>query len=79
MTNYSQDSEFSGMHLFSQLVNLPPGVAEDDGLSDRHGFIEIAKRVQFSFLLFDGDINRDLDDIFRGLINENKTHGGTAD
>merc|ERR1719341_2146383 len=38
--------EVALVHLLSQPVHLPPGVAEDDGLGDGEGLIEIAQGVQ---------------------------------
>ena len=44
------------MHLLSEPVDLPPGVAEDDSLGDRDGLVEIAERVELPLFLFDGNI-----------------------
>ncbi len=44
------------MHLLSQPVDLPPRVAEDNGLSDSDGLVEIAKGVKLPFLLLDSDV-----------------------
>ena len=41
------------MHLLRQPVDLPPRVAEDDGLRDRDGLVKIAKRVEFPIFLLD--------------------------
>ena len=42
-------------HLLRQPVDLTPCVAEDDGLSDGEGVVEIAKGVELPILLLDGD------------------------
>lgn len=44
------------MHLLSEPVDLPPCVAENDGLGDGDGLVEIAERVELPLLLLDGDV-----------------------
>lgn len=55
------------MHLLRQPINLPPRVAEDDGLGDGNGLIQIAQRVELPFLLLNGDVEL-LDTFKRQLI-----------
>ena len=40
------------MHLVSQPIDLPACIAEDDGLSNRHRLIQIAKRIKLPLFLF---------------------------
>lgn len=54
------------MHLLGEPVDLPPGVAEDDGLGDGDGLVQIAERVQLPLLLLDGDV--ELLDTFKGQL-----------
>merc|ERR1719234_1549646 len=44
------------VHLLGQPVHLPPGVAEDDGLGDGEGLVEVAEGVQLPLLALDGDV-----------------------
>lgn len=67
-----RDGEVSLAHLISEPVDLPAGVAEDDGLCDRQRFIEIAKRFELPFLF--GDVHVELLDTLKGkllLLHEN--------
>lgn len=46
----SRDSKVPRVHLFCQPVNLPPGVEEDDCLSDCQSLVQVAQRVQLPLL-----------------------------
>lgn len=46
----SGDGEVSGVHLLGQPVHFPPGVDEDDGLSDGQGLVQVTQRVQLPLL-----------------------------
>ena len=54
------------MHLLSEPVDLPPGVAKDNGLSDGNGLVEIAERVKLPLFLLDSNI--ELLDTFKGQL-----------
>ena len=49
------DGELSSLELFGEPIDLSSGVAEDDGLGDGDGLVEIGESVQFPLLLLDGD------------------------
>ena len=53
---HGRDSEVSLVHFLGEPINLPPGVAEDDGLGDGQSLVEVAEGVQFPFLALDGDV-----------------------
>lgn len=55
-TYHGRDSEFAGVHLLGEPVDLPPGVTEDDSLGDGDGLVEIAESVKLPFLLLDGNV-----------------------
>ena len=65
-TNHSWNSEFAGVHLLSQPVDLPPGVAENDSLGDGDSLVEITESVEFPFLLLNRDI--ELLDTFKSQL-----------
>ena len=44
------------MHLLSQPVHLPPGVAENDSLGDSNGLVQITQGVQLPFLFLNRDV-----------------------
>ena len=46
-THNGRHSEVSSVHLLSQPFDLPAGVAENDGLGDCQGLVQIAEGVQF--------------------------------
>lgn len=50
------DSEVASRELVGEPVNLSTGIAEDDGLRDRDGFVEIGERVELPVFLFDSNI-----------------------
>lgn len=65
------------MHLLSQPVDLPPGIAEDDSLGNGNCLVKIAEGVKLPLLLFDGDV--ELLDTLEGqliALDEN-SHGIT--
>lgn len=61
-----RDGELASPHLLSQIVDLPAGVAEDDGLGDVQSVVEIAEGVELPVLLL--DINVELADTFQGQL-----------
>lgn len=65
------------MELLGQPIDLPPRVAEDNGLSDRDGLIQIAQRVQLPLLLLDRDIEL-LNTFQRQLVPLDKDPHGVA-
>ena len=44
------------MHFFSEPIDLPTGVAENDGLGDSKSLVQIAQSVQLPFLALNRDI-----------------------
>lgn len=50
---HSRHGEVSLVHLLGKPVDFPARVAENDGLSDAQGIVQIAKGVQFPFFTFD--------------------------
>jgi len=56
ITVHSGDGKLTGMHLLRQPIDLPSRVAEDDGLGNRHRFVQVTECVQLPFFLLDGDI-----------------------
>ncbi|GAO51261.1 hypothetical protein G7K_5367-t1 [Saitoella complicata NRRL Y-17804] len=72
VTVHSGDSEVTGSELLGKPVDLSAGVAEDDGLSDGNGLVQVAKGVELPVLLLNGDV--ELLDTFEGklvLLDEN--------
>lgn len=63
-TVHAGDGMVSLGHLLGELVDLPTGVTEDDGLDDAEGVVEIAEGVKLELLLV--DINVELLDTFKG-------------
>ena len=55
-TDHRRDSKFAAMHLFGEPINLPSGVAENNGLGDSDCLTEIAKNVEFLFFIFDSNV-----------------------
>lgn len=53
---HGRDSELAGSQLLGQPVDLSAGVAEDDGLGDGDGLVEIAEGVQLPLLLLNGNV-----------------------
>lgn len=60
------DGEVTLGELLGEGVDLPAGVAEDDGLGDGDGLVEIAEGVELPVLLLDGDV--ELLDTFEGKL-----------
>ena len=50
------DGEIPGVHFFSEPIDLPTGVAENDGLGDGKSLVQIAQSVQLPFLALNRDI-----------------------
>ncbi len=44
------------MHLFGEPVDLAAGVAENDGLGDGDGLVQIAEGVELPLFLLDGNV-----------------------
>jgi len=63
---HGRHGEFTRGELFREPVDFPAGVAEDDGLGDRDGFIKIRECIEFPFLLLDGNV--ELLDTFEGKL-----------
>merc|ERR1719398_52495 len=59
-------SEVPLVHLLSQPVDLAPGVAEDDRLSDGEGLVQVTQRVQLPLLPLNGDV--ELADTLEGQL-----------
>ena len=66
ITMHGRDGEVTSGQLVCEPVYLPPRVAENDGLSDGHGFIQIRQGVQFPVFLLDGNV--ELLDTFKGKL-----------
>lgn len=64
VTVHGGNGELSCGQLFSQPVDLSSGRAEDDGLGNGEGLVQIAQGVELPVLLFDGDV--ELSDTFQG-------------
>lgn len=56
VTVHSRDSEVTGSELVGKPVDLSAGVAEDNGLGDGDGLVEIRQGVELPLLLLDGDV-----------------------
>jgi hypothetical protein len=77
LTHHGGDCELAGVHLLSEPVDLPPGVAEDDSLGNGDSLVEIAKGVEFPLLLLNSDV--ELLDTFEGqLITLDKDADGVT-
>jgi hypothetical protein len=76
-------SEVTLTHLLSQVVDSLTGVAEDDGLSDVEGIVEIAQGVKLPVLTL--NVNVELTNTFKGkfvLVDKNTdrvVHKATGD
>jgi len=69
-----RNSKFTGAHFVGEFVDLPSGVAEDDGLCDVQGIVQIAEGVELPVFLLDGDI--ELLDTFEGQLVALHQDGG---
>jgi len=56
VTHHGGDCELARVHLLRQPVDLPSGIAKDDGLGDGNRLVEITKGVEFPLLLFNGNV-----------------------
>merc|ERR1711988_780850 len=59
-----RDGKVLGAHLLSEFVDLSAGVAEDDGLGDGEGLVEVAEGVELVLLAVYHDV--ELLDTFKG-------------
>ncbi len=64
---HGRDSEVASGEFVGEPVDLSSGVAEDDGLSDGDGFVEIRECIQLPFFLLDSDV--ELLDTFEGQFS----------
>ena len=53
---HARHCEVPALHLLSEPVDLPAGVAVDDGLCDGQSSVQIAQGLKFPLLLLDGDV-----------------------
>lgn len=60
MTYHGRDSELLLEHGIREPVDLASGVAEDDGLSDAQGAVQVTQRVELPILPL--DVNVELSD-----------------
>jgi hypothetical protein len=58
------DGEVTGSELVGEPVDLPTGVAEDDGLGDGDGLVQVGQGVELPVLLLDSNV--ELLDTFKG-------------
>jgi len=75
VTVHGGHGEVTGCELIGEPVNLTACVAEDDGLCDSDGFVEVGESVELPLLLLHGDV--ELLDTLEGefvLLDEN-AHG----
>lgn len=56
ITVHGGDSEVTGSELVGEPVDLPAGVAEDDGLGDGDGLVQVGEGVELPLLLLDGNV-----------------------
>lgn len=66
------DSEVTGSELVGEPVDLSAGVAEDDGLGDGDGLVQVGEGVELPLLLLNGNV--ELLDTLKGkfvLLDEN--------
>jgi hypothetical protein len=66
VTVHGGDSEVTGSELVSEPVDLSAGVAEDDGLGDGDGLVQVGKGVQLPVLLLDSNV--ELLDTLKGKL-----------
>lgn len=74
---HSGDSEVTGSELVGKPVDLPAGVAEDNGLGDGDGLVEIGEGVELPLLLLNSNV--ELLDTLKGklLLLDQDTDGVT--
>lgn len=56
VTVHGGDGEVTGSELVGEPVNLSAGVAEDNGLSDGDGLVQVGEGVELPVLLLDGNV-----------------------
>lgn len=66
VTVHGRDGELALVELLSEPVDLAAGRAEDDGLGDGDGLVQVAKGVELPLLLLDGD--EELTDTLKGKL-----------
>jgi hypothetical protein len=66
VTVHGGDGEVTSSELVGEPVDLSAGVAEDDGLGDGHGLVEIGQGVELPLLLLDGNV--ELLDTLKGKL-----------
>lgn len=66
VTVHGRDGEVAGGKLVGEPVDLSAGVAEDDGLGDGDGLVQVGQRVELPVLLLDCDV--ELLDTFEGKL-----------
>lgn len=67
ITVHGGDSEVTGRELVGQPVDLPAGVAEDDGLGDGDSLVKVGEGVKLPVLLLDSNV--ELLDTFEGQLS----------
>lgn len=77
VTVHGRDGEVTGGQLVSQPIDLSAGVAEDDGLGDGDGLVEIGQGVELPLLLLNSNV--ELLDTFQGkfVLLDKDTNGVT--
>lgn len=66
VTVHGGDSEVTSSELVGEPVDLSAGVAEDDGLGDGDGLVEIGQGVELPLLLLNGNV--ELLDTLKGKL-----------
>ena len=66
VTVHGGDGEVTGSELVGEPVNLSAGVAEDNGLSDGDGLVQVGEGVELPVLLLNGNV--ELLDTFEGKL-----------
>ena len=56
VTVHGGDGEVTGSELVGEPVNLSAGVAEDDGLGDGDGLVQVGKSVELPLLLLNSNV-----------------------
>ena len=77
VTVHGRDSEVTGSELVGEPVDLSAGVAEDDGLGDGDGLVEVRESVELPLLLLNSNV--ELLDTLKGkfLLLDQDTDGVT--
>ena len=66
VTVHGRDGEVTGSELVGEPVDLSAGVAEDNGLGDGDGLVQVGKGVELPVLLLNGNV--ELLDTFEGKL-----------